>query len=108
MEKFGLYFSKGMVPATSQGYGITDLNVAIPDPDKLLEEKGEILDRFIGVMMPILDIYQLSLAKMHIFYDLGAVTFNRKDSIFVNLRYYEKCRMCHFLPLCHFCSSWFK
>ena len=84
------------------GYNLTNLNTDIPDPAKLLEAKKGTIDRFIGVLMPILDLYELPLANVHIYYDPAAstVTFNRGGSIFVNLRYYEGWRMYHFLRLC--------
>lgn len=88
-------------------YGLTNSNIDIPDPTKLLKEKKDVIGRFIGVMMPILHIYQLPLTKVHIFYDLGgsAVTFNRNGSIFVNLRHYEARRTHHLLCLRHLRSS---
>ena len=84
------------------GYNLTDLNTATPDPIKLLEAKKGVIARFIGVMMPIMNAYQLPLAKVHIYYDPAAstVTFNRDGSIFVNLRYYEGWRTYNFLRLC--------
>ena len=105
-----LFYSKGIVPNTLQGYDLTNLNVDIPEPTKFLEGKKHILKRFIGVMVPILDLYELPLAKLHIFYDLdgSAFTFNHNGSIFMNLRHYEKCRMYHFLRLYHIHSSGLK
>lgn len=70
------------------------MNADIPDPTKLLEAKKNLITRFIGVMMPILDLYQLPLIKVHMFYDLdgSTITFNRSGSIFVSLRHYEEWR----------------
>ena len=72
-----------------------------------MKEKKDVIARFIGVMMPILNLYPLPLTKVHIFYDLGgsATTFNRNGSIFVNLRHYEYLRMRHLLCLRHLRSS---
>lgn len=88
------------------GYNLINLNADISDPAKLLKEKKDVIARFIGVMMPILDLYELPLTMVHIFYDLGgsAVTFNRNGSIFVNLRHYDYLRMRHLLCLRHLCS----
>ena len=61
-------------------------------------------------MVPILDLYRLPLAKLHIFYDLdgNAFTFNHNGSIFMNLRHYEKYRTYHFLYSYHIRSSRFE
>ena len=63
-----------------------------------MEAKKDAITHFIGMMMPILDVYRLPLAKMHIFYDLvgSGITFNHNGSIFVNLRYYKVWHTCHF------------
>ena len=89
------------------GDNLTNLDADISDPTKLLKEKKDVIIRFIGVMMPILNLCQLPLAVVHIFYDLGgsAVTFNRNGSIFVNLRHYEYWGMHHLLCLRHLRSS---
>ena len=101
MEEVGFYCSKGTVLEYVGGYNLTNLNVDISNPTKLMEAKKDVIARFIGVMMPILNVYQLPLTKIHIFYDLdgSTITFNRNESIFVNLRYYEAWRTCHFLCL---------
>ena len=102
MEEVGFYYSKGTVPQSHRRARPNHLNTDISDPAQLLETKKGAIDRFIGVLMPILDLYQLPLAKVHIYYDPAAstVTFNRDGSIFVNLRYYEGWRTYNFLRLC--------
>ncbi|KAF8894925.1 hypothetical protein CPB84DRAFT_1816083 [Gymnopilus junonius] len=59
-----------------------------------MESKRHSLARFIHVMNPLADIYQLPLSNLHIFYDLkgGIIAFNRNGSIFLNLRYFEQWR----------------
>lgn len=58
--------------------------------------KRQSLARFIHVMTPLANIYQLSITNLHIFYDQkgGVIAFNRNGSIFLNLRYYEEWRKC--------------
>ena len=94
---------------TLKGSNLIALNVDIPDPTKLLEAKMDAITRFTHVMEPIQNLYQLPPTSIHIFYDLAGstVAFNHNSSIFVNLRYYEELRMCHFLFLCHTCSLGF-
>lgn len=78
-----------------ESHNLTSLNLDIPDPAKLMEAKKDIITRFVGVVVPILDLFQLPPNSVHIFYDLSGntVTFNRNKSIFLNLRYYEGWRM---------------
>lgn len=58
--------------------------------------KRQSLARFIHVMTPLANIYQLSITNLQIFYDQkgGVIAFNRNGSIFLNLRYYEEWRKC--------------
>jgi len=53
--------------------------------------KQDPITRFIHVMTPLANVYQLPLTSLHIFYDLegGIIAFNRNGSIFLNLRYFE-------------------
>jgi hypothetical protein len=96
----------------SEGRSLTNPNVDIPDdPIKLLGAKKDIIARFIGVIVPIMNLYpELSPASVHIFYTLtgSTVTFNRNGSIFLSLRYYEMRRTHPFLSLCDLRSSGFK
>lgn len=59
-----------------------------------MEQKRQSLARFVYIMKPLAAIYDLSLANLHIFYDLegGIIAFNRNGSIFLNLRYFEEWR----------------
>ncbi|KAF9644423.1 hypothetical protein BDM02DRAFT_3272450 [Thelephora ganbajun] len=63
----------------------------VPNPAELFKVKKDAIARFIHVIMPIRDLYQLPPTSVHIFYDLagGTIAFNRNASIFLNLRYYE-------------------
>jgi hypothetical protein len=56
--------------------------------------KQDPIARFIHVMTPLANIYQLPLTCLHIFYDLESriIAFNRNGSIFLNLRYFEAWR----------------
>ena len=76
---------------------LTRLNVLeVPSSQRqdFMRIKQDPIARFIHVMMPLANIYQLPLTSLHIFYDLegGIVAFNRNGSIFLNLRYFEAWR----------------
>ena len=66
----------------------------VPDKPTFLERKRDVLNRFIGVIMPLANVYQLPLSSLHLFMDMsgGVIAFNRNGSIFLNLRYYEAWR----------------
>ena len=80
-------------------YELTNFGADILDHAELLEEKKHTITRFIGVLVPILDLFQLCPNSVHIFYGCpgSPVTFNRNKSIFLNLRSYETLRMYCFL-----------
>jgi len=61
------------------------------NPAELLETKRDAIARFIHVIIPILELYQLPATTVHVFCDLAGSTiaFNRNASIFLNLRYFE-------------------
>ncbi|TRM69687.1 hypothetical protein BD626DRAFT_474972 [Schizophyllum amplum] len=63
----------------------------VPDKPTFLETKRDAINRFIGVIMPLANVYQLPLSSLHLFMDVsgGVIAFNRNGSIFLNLRYYE-------------------
>jgi len=111
MGKIRMYFSKGMVyiRILRKGYILTNLNADVSDPAEILKTKKNTIARFIHVVMPIRDLYQLPPTSVHIFYDLAGSTiaFNRDASIFLNLRYFEAWRMRRFLFLRHLSSLGF-
>jgi len=53
--------------------------------------KQDSIARFIHIMTPLANIYQLPLTSLHIFYDLEGdiIAFNRNGSLFLNLRFFE-------------------
>ncbi|EIN13823.1 hypothetical protein PUNSTDRAFT_117488 [Punctularia strigosozonata HHB-11173 SS5] len=63
----------------------------VPDSASLMRTKREIIARFIHVMNPLRDVYQLPQRSLHIFYDTAGdlIAFNRNASLFLNLRFYE-------------------
>ena len=107
MEDVALYFSKGRPSNTSEDHILISLNPDIVDPTKIVGARKGAIDRFIGILMPILDLFQLPLTKIHIFYHLAGntVTLNNNGSIFVNLGYYEGWRTYYFQCLCRQRSS---
>jgi len=102
MGKIRLYCSKGIVPRIFwEGRGLTGLNVDVPNPAELMRAKKDAIARFIHIIIPIRDLYQLPPTSVHIFCDLAGSTiaFNRNASIFLNLRYFEAWRTYNVLSL---------
>jgi hypothetical protein len=56
--------------------------------------KHDAIARFIQVIKPLGEIYNIPFTTLHIFYDQSGkmIAFNRNGSIFLNLRYYEAWR----------------
>ncbi|KAG1726435.1 uncharacterized protein EDB91DRAFT_1263755 [Suillus paluster] len=54
-------------------------------------EKHDSLARFIHVVTPLANVYNLPVTALHIFYDLtgGLIAFNRSGSLFLNHRFFE-------------------
>jgi len=108
MGKIKLYLSKGIVAQIRRKrHNLTDLNLDIPNPAEILKVKKDAIARFIYVVVPIRDLYQLPQTSVNIFWDPAGSTiaFNRNASIFLNLRYYEAWRMHHLLSPYHLRSS---
>jgi len=63
----------------------------VPNADAFMTNMDGILVRFVKVITPVVEVYGLSLALLHVFYDVagGPIAFNRDGSIFLNLRYFE-------------------
>ncbi|KIM45164.1 hypothetical protein M413DRAFT_428973 [Hebeloma cylindrosporum] len=66
--------------------------IPVDQAEPFMAAKRQSLARFIHIMTPLANIYQLSITNLHIFYDQkgGVIAFNRNGSIFLNLRYYEE------------------
>ncbi|KAG9310114.1 hypothetical protein JVU11DRAFT_9726 [Chiua virens] len=63
----------------------------IPDSETFITRMRDPLARFIHIVTPLAQIYNLPMTSMHVFYDMagGLIAFNRNGSIFLNLRYFE-------------------
>ncbi|KAH7915898.1 hypothetical protein BJ138DRAFT_824538 [Hygrophoropsis aurantiaca] len=63
----------------------------VPERNAILTRKRDSLARFIHIITRLSDVYNLPLAALHVFYDLGGglIAFNKNGSIFLNLRYFE-------------------
>lgn len=70
--------------------------VDVPDGDTFMTSMHDVLARFVDVLTPVAELYDLSLSLLHVFYDVagGPIAFNRDGSIFFNLRYFEAWRKC--------------
>lgn len=98
MGKVRLFCSKGItIQAYRKGFSLPNFYSDVPDPPELLKVKKDSIARFIHVLQPIRDLYQLPSTSVHIFCDLAGSTiaFNRNASIFLNLRYFEAWRTYH-------------
>ena len=76
---------------------LTRLNVLdVPSSQRqdFMGIKQDSIARFIHIMTPLANVYQLPLTSLHIFYDLESdiVAFNRNGSLFLNLRFFEAWR----------------
>ncbi|KAG6375323.1 hypothetical protein JVT61DRAFT_3551 [Boletus reticuloceps] len=63
----------------------------VPDADTFMNAMHDVLTRFVDVLTPVAELYDLPLTLLHVFYDVagGPIAFNRDRSIFLNLRYFE-------------------
>jgi len=59
--------------------------------DTFMERKRERLIHFVNIITPIAEIYDLPMGSLRIFYDItsGCIAFNRKGTLYLNLRYFE-------------------
>ena len=66
----------------------------IPHPKEILSTKRDAIARFIHVVKPLANVYELPTTSLHIFYDTsgGVIAFNRNASLFLNLRFFEAWR----------------
>ncbi|KAF8415202.1 hypothetical protein L210DRAFT_3465017 [Boletus edulis BED1] len=63
----------------------------VPDADTFMNAMHDVLTRFVDVLTPVAELYDLPLSLLHVFYDVagGPIAFNRDRRIFLNLRYFE-------------------
>ncbi|KAG6335719.1 hypothetical protein ID866_3377 [Astraeus odoratus] len=63
----------------------------VPDTANFMTQKRNTIARFIHVIAPLSNVYNLPMTVCHIFYDNGGglIAFNRNGSLFLNLRYFE-------------------
>lgn len=66
----------------------------IPHPKEIFTSKRDSIARFIHVIKPLAEVFELPLTSLHIFYDTsgGVIAFNRNASLFLNLRFFEAWR----------------
>ncbi|GJE97590.1 hypothetical protein PsYK624_138110 [Phanerochaete sordida] len=63
----------------------------VKHPKEVMAGKKEALARFVHIIKPLGEVYNLPPSSLHIFYDLsgGTIAFNRSASLFCNLRFFE-------------------
>lgn len=76
----------------------TDNHLDVPDSKSIMTAKADSIARFIYVIRPLCEVYELPTSSVHLYYDLEGmrIAFNRKASLFLNLRYFEAWRMFEF------------
>ena len=59
-----------------------------------MEQKHDVLARFLDVLKPLLEVYTIPQTSLHIFADKDGrfISFNRRGILFLNLRYFEAWR----------------
>jgi len=96
MGSVRIYLSNGTISITYRfaHWFMSVTEIPTSQAKTFMEAKQTAIARFIHVMSPLANIYQLPLTSLHIFYDLqgGLIAFNRNGSIFLNLRYFEQWR----------------
>lgn len=60
----------------------------------MITTKNDTIARFIHVIQPLAQVYDLPPSSLHIFYDISGdlIAFNRNASLFLNLRFFEAWR----------------
>lgn len=63
----------------------------VQQPKAVMASKKEAIARFVHIIRPLGEVYNLPPSSLHIFYDLsgGTIAFNRNASLFCNLRFFE-------------------
>lgn len=66
----------------------------LPESESLIQRKHDVLARFLHVLNPLVAIYKIPQASLHVFADNEGqlIAFNRNGSLFMNLRFYEAWR----------------
>jgi hypothetical protein len=68
--------------------------VDLPEPEFLMKQKHDVLARFCGILKLLVSIYEIPQTSLHIFADEDGpfISFNRRGTLFINLRYFEEYR----------------
>ncbi|KAI0083802.1 hypothetical protein BDY19DRAFT_975723 [Irpex rosettiformis] len=63
----------------------------VANPKSVMTSKRDSIARFIHVVRPLAEVYELPPTSLHVFYDVSGATiaFNRNASLFLNLRFFE-------------------
>ena len=61
-----------------------------------MRHKHDVLARFLGILKPLVSarVYEIPQTSLHIFADEDGqfISFNRRGTLFLNLRYFEEYR----------------
>ena len=70
------------------------LIVDLAEPELLMEQKHDVLARFLDVLKPLVKVYAIPPTSLHIFADKNGrfISFNRRGNLFLNLQYFEAWR----------------
>ncbi len=88
------YVSRGQLIILPCLSSFAEISIDIPHAQQLLTVKRDSLARFIHIIKPLGEVYGLPATSLHVFYDIsgGLIAFNRKASLFLNLRFFEAWR----------------
>ena len=69
----------------------THIDIGMHNADTFMQHMYGPLDRFADILISLSTIYRVPLKSLHIFYDdsRGCIAFNRRETIYLNLRYFE-------------------
>ena len=59
-----------------------------------MKQKHDVLARFLDILEPLVSVYEIPQTSLHIFADEDGrfISFNRRGTLFLNLRYFEEYR----------------
>lgn len=89
-ERLGIDFNPGRMLRSL----LTCASSDVVNPKDVMSSKKDSIARFIHVVKPLADVYELPPTSLHVFYDVSGATiaFNRNASLFLNLRFFEAWR----------------
>ena len=91
MGTMKIFIARGECPIILYDMAFIVHDTDVPEPETFITRKRDPPPRFIHVVTPLANVYNLPMTALHIFYDLagGLIAFNRNGSLFLNSRFSE-------------------